>query len=57
MLYEILRNFIGTVMKLNYRDYIDKVSNKSESIHTNYKIFSASIHAGCSFTGVKILKG
>lgn len=57
MLYEILGNFIGTVMELNYRDYINKVSNKSESIHTNYKIFSASIHAGCSFTGVKILKG
>ena len=44
-------------MQPNYRDYIDEVSNKSESIHKNYKIFSASIHAGCSFTGVKILKG
>lgn len=54
MLYEILRNFIGTVMKLNYRDYIDKVSDKSESIHKNYKIFSASMHAGCSFAGVKM---
>lgn len=35
-------NFISTVTRDDYYDYISKAWNKSENVYRNYKVFSSS---------------
>lgn len=44
VLYETFRNFINTIMRPDYQDYIGKVWNQPKGIRRNYKIFNASIY-------------
>lgn len=39
------RNSISTIMKHEYRDYVDRIWNWSENVHRNYKIFNMSMYS------------
>lgn len=50
VLYETFWNFINTVTRDGYCDYVEKVWNKSENLHKSYEIFSVGTYF------VKIMK-
>lgn len=44
VLYETFWNFINTVTRDGYCDYVEKVWNKSENLHKSYEIFSVGTY-------------
>lgn len=43
-LYETFENYIATVKRFDYHDYIGQVWSKSENVHRCYKILTASMY-------------
>lgn len=38
--YRTFSNFVSTVTRLDYRDFVGNVQSTSETIHRNYEVFS-----------------